>query len=155
MTSILFVCLGNICRSAAAHGIMQHMIDEAQLADRFTIDSAGTYGGHQGDLPDPRMRQPAQRRGSALTPRARQVREADLSIAMDDANFQDLKQMAPTVEDEKKIRRMCRYLSDPHIDHIPDPYYSGADGFELVLDLLEDGCRNLLNTLLHHNYARQ
>ena len=111
MTSILFVCLGNICRSAAAHGIMQHMIDEAQLADRFTIDSAGTYGGHQGDLPDPRMRQHAQRRGYALTHRARQVREADfarfdLIIAMDDANFQDLKQMAPTVEDEKKIRRM-------------------------------------------------
>lgn len=149
MRRILFVCLGNICRSAAADGIMRQLVSEAGLQDAIGIDSAGTYSGHQGQLPDPRMRKHAARRGYELTHRARPVRESDFDrfdviVAMDDSNYYDLKQLAPTVEGEKKIVRMRDYLTDKTIDHIPDPYYSGAEGFELVLDLLEDGCKNLL-----------
>ncbi|MDE6715083.1 MAG: low molecular weight phosphotyrosine protein phosphatase [Muribaculaceae bacterium] len=146
---ILFVCLGNICRSPAAHGIMQSIVDANGNQARFEIDSAGLYGGHAGDLPDNRMRVHARRRGYELTHRARQVRESDFSkfdliIAMDDSNYQRLHAMAPTVDEEKKVVRMADFVNQyPFVDHIPDPYYDGAEGFERVLDLLEDGCANL------------
>lgn len=154
---ILFVCLGNICRSPAAQGIMQALVDENGTADRFELDSAGTYGGHAGDLPDHRMRVHGRRRGYEFTHRSRKVREADfrtfdIIVAMDDANYDRLRALAPTAEDEKKIVRMidfCRRAS--RYDCVPDPYYEGAEGFELVLDLLEDACQGLYDDIMEQN----
>lgn len=147
--SILFVCLGNICRSPAADGIMHYMVDKANLQGTILIDSAGTYAGHTGSLPDNRMRQHALRRGYVLNHRARKVSEADfekfdLLVAMDDRNYYDLTEMAPSAADEARIVRMTDFLTHHTADHVPDPYYEGAEGFEKVLDLLEDGCAGLL-----------
>lgn len=150
---ILFVCLGNICRSPAAEGIMQSMVEAKGLQNDFELDSAGLYGGHAGDLPDSRMRVHAAKRGYNLTHRSRPVKVSDfenydLIVAMDDSNFSRLKQMAPTVNDEKKIVRMIDFVKGfPQYHSVPDPYYEGAEGFEIVLDLLEDGCRNMLDQL--------
>ena len=147
---LLFVCLGNICRSPAAQGIMEKMIKEERLQNHFEIDSAGLYGGHAGDLPDHRMRTHANRRGYSLSHISRPVRisdfdEFDLIIAMDDSNYSRLKALAPTVEGKAKVVRMIDYVKGfPQYHSVPDPYYEGSEGFEIVLDLLEDGCRNLL-----------
>ena len=147
------MCLGNICRSPAAQGIMENLIEENGLGGFFEIDSAGLYGGHAGELPDNRMRTHAFSRGYRLTHRSRPVKtddfeHFDLIVAMDDSNLQRLKSLAPTVEDEKKVVRMIDYVKGyPQYHSVPDPYYEGAEGFEIVLDLLEDGCRNLLNSL--------
>lgn len=150
---ILFVCLGNICRSPAAHGIMQDLIDKNGLSDQFEIDSAGLYGGHAGDLPDYRMRQHAKRRGYQLNHISRPVRPSDFDnfdiiVAMDDSNYSRLKNLSPTPDTYKKIVRMIDYVKGfPQYHSVPDPYYEGAEGFEIVLDLLEDGCRNMLEDL--------
>lgn len=151
---ILFVCLGNICRSPAAQGVMEALVKEKGVADRFIIDSAGLYGGHAGDLPDRRMRVHARMRGLDLTHRSRQVRESDfdrfdLIVAMDNSNYDNLRRMAPTPEAEAKVVKMADYFSQhPWADCVPDPYYGGAQGFENALDLIEDGCRTLLSSLL-------
>lgn len=149
---ILFVCLGNICRSPAAEGVFRHKVSEAGLADCFDMDSAGTYGGHRGDLPDSRMRAAAQKRGYDLVHRSRQVCADDFDlfdiiIAMDDSNYERLSRLAPSPEGVDKIYRMAEFLSRRDYDHIPDPYYEGISGFELVLDLLEEGCDKLLHDL--------
>ena len=152
-TRILFVCLGNICRSPAAQGVMERLVEERGVADKYEVDSAGLYGGHAGDLPDQRMRVHARRRGLELTHRSRQVRESDfdrfdLIVAMDDSNYDRLRRMAPTAEDEKKVVKMADYFTiHPWADCVPDPYYEGAEGFENALDLIEDGCNTLLNQL--------
>ena len=150
---ILFVCLGNICRSPTAQGIMQSLIEGKGLQDKFELDSAGLYGGHAGELPDHRMRVHASKRGYRLTHRSRPVRPSDfdtydLIIAMDDSNFHKLRAMAPTLYGEEKVVRMIDYVKGyPQFHSVPDPYYEGSEGFEIVLDLLEDGCNNLLNEL--------
>ena len=152
---ILFVCLGNICRSPAAQGIMQSFVDQKGLSDKFFIDSAGLYGGHAGELPDSRMRVHASKRGYNHTHRSRPVKisdfdDFDLIVAMDDSNFSRLKAMAPTIPQENKIVRMIDFVNGyPQYHSVPDPYYEGAEGFEIVLDLLEDGCRNLLEELIN------
>lgn len=146
---VLFVCLGNICRSPAAEGVFRQIVDENNASDRFIIDSAGTGGYHIGQLPDRRMRVHARRRGLELTHRCRQVEvedfdNFDLIIGMDASNLANLRRMAPSVEAARKIHSMAEYFSPgARYDHVPDPYYEGAEGFELVLDLLADGCRNL------------
>ena len=151
--SILFVCLGNICRSPAAEGVMQAIVDEEGAAARFTIDSAGTGNYHVGDLPDQRMRIHALRRGYELTHRCRQVRaydfdDFDIIVAMDASNERNLRRIAPSPEAEAKIVQMAEFVDiASRYDHIPDPYYEGAEGFELVLDLLQSACRNLYDTL--------
>ena len=133
---ILFVCLGNICRSSSAEGVMRHLIEEAGREDEFVIDSAGILSYHQGELPDSRMRAHAARRGYNLTHRSRPVRtddfyEFDLIIGMDDRNIDDLKERAPSVEACGKIHRMTEYCTKfAHADYVPDPYYGGAEGFE-------------------------
>ena len=150
---ILFVCLGNICRSPAAEGVMKAIVDENNDSTRFEIDSAGTGNYHIGDLPDRRMRVHAQRRGYNLTHRCRQVTSSDfedfvLIVAMDESNRRNLKRLAPTIEPEKKIIMMADFADiATRYDHIPDPYYEGAEGFELVLDLLESACQNLYTAL--------
>lgn len=151
---VLFVCLGNICRSPAAQGVMQHIIDERGLSQYFFLDSAGTYGGHAGSGPDRRMCVHARRRGYDLTHRSRQVHcsdfeDFDLIVAMDAANESDLLDLAATPDEARKVVTMGRYIRQyPHYDYVPDPYYEGSEGFELVLDLLEDSCLNLLETLV-------
>lgn len=155
--SILFICLGNICRSPAAQAVMQAMVDERGLTDRFYIDSAGMGGWHTGDLPDKRMRVRARPRGYELTHRARRVQPSDfedfdLIVGMDASNVDDLRYMAATPEQQGKVVMMGDYIRQyPHYDHVPDPYYEGNEGFELVLDLLEDSCVNLLNSILEQN----
>lgn len=155
--NILFVCLGNICRSPAAQGVMQRMVDERGLGDRIYIDSAGTGGWHVGDLADKRMRVHARPRGYELTHRARTVQASDfedfdLIVGMDAANVSDLRHLAATIEQQDKVVMMGDYIRRyPHYDHVPDPYYEGSEGFELVLDLLEDSCDNLLNQIIEQN----
>ena len=152
-TRILFVCLGNICRSPAAEGIMRRIVERRGLSGTFGIDSAGTYGGHRGELPDPRMRSAASRRGYALTQRSRQVREEDFDrfdmiVAMDDMNYENVHRLAPSRSAAEKIFRMREFFRrHSRWDHVPDPYYEGAEGFELVLDMLEDGCGGILEYL--------
>lgn len=152
MYSLLFVCMGNICRSPAAEGIMKHRVQEQGLEQFFHIDSAGTYGWHEGELPDNRMRTHASQRGYKLTSRSRPIKyndfeQFDLIIGMDDDNIQNLKRMAPNLESQRKIRRMTDFCRSHTADCVPDPYYGGASGFELVLDLLEDACDGLLEKL--------
>ncbi len=147
---VLFVCLGNICRSPAAEGVMRKIVDENGASDRWVIDSAGTGNYHIGDLPDKRMRVHALRRGYELTHRCRQVRESDfddfdLIVGMDAQNLRNLHRLAPSPEAEAKIVPMADFVRNlaTRYDHIPDPYYEGAEGFELVLDLLEDACSHI------------
>lgn len=146
---VLFVCLGNICRSPAAEGVMKAIVDENNAFDRWEIDSAGTGRWHIGELPDKRMRIHARARGLELTHRCRQVSpsdfdEFDLIIPMDSQNTLDLRRMAPTLVAARKIVPMATFI-EPSMDydHVPDPYYEGSEGFELVLDLLDNGCRRL------------
>ena len=155
--SVLFICLGNICRSPAAQAMMQSMVDQRGLSERFYIDSAGTGGYHIGDLPDKRMRVHARPRGYELTHRARRVRwddfeDFDLIVGMDAANVDDLCRLAATPEQQDKVVMMGDYIRQyPNYDYVPDPYYEGSEGFELVLDLLEDACDNLLNQIIKQN----
>ena len=149
---ILFVCLGNICRSSSAEEVMRTFINREGLEDKIEVDSAGILSIHQGELPDSRMRMHAYHRGYTLTHRSRPVCtedffEFDMLIGMDDRNIQDLKDRAPSPEAEKKIHRMTDYCSTKLVDYVPDPYYGGAQGFETVLDILEDACEGLLEEI--------
>lgn len=149
---VLFVCLGNICRSPSADGIMKQLVREAGLEDRISIDSAGTIGVHHGNPADSRMRQHALQRGYTLDSISRPVVEADFDefdyiIGMDYNNIADLKARAKTKEQEEKIFAMCSWCASHDHDEVPDPYYGGSAGFELVLDILEDACQNLLTDL--------
>lgn len=146
---ILFVCLGNICRSPSAEAVMKKLVKEAGLEKQIEIDSAGLIGYHQGERADPRMRAHAARRGYTLDSISRPVRmddfeEFDLIVGMDDQNIDHLKQKAPDWESVEKIHQMTEFSRNKLYDYVPDPYYSGDDGFELVLDLLEDACAGLL-----------
>ena len=154
---VLFVCLGNICRSPAAQGIFEHIVRENGMQEKIEVDSAGTYSGHRGEMPDRRMRTAALYRGFALTHKARPVSgldflDFDLIVAMDDQNYEDLMHLAPSVEATHKIRRMSSFLKQRKMPYIPDPYYMGAEGFSLVLDLLEDGCRNLYDIIVKSDF---
>lgn len=149
---ILFVCLGNICRSPAAEAIMRSLsVKEGRIG--IEIDSAGTYAGHTGELPDPRMRRAAAARGIEMTHRARQIREEDFElfdriVVMDDSNYERVSRLAPDRVALGKVYRFVGFCTHhPQWSYVPDPYYEGREGFELVLDILEDGCRGLLAEL--------
>lgn len=151
---ILFVCLGNICRSPAAEGVLRSIVKSRGTADRYVIDSAGTQGYHAGSGPDPRMLTHARRRGLELDHICRRVTESDfddfdLIIGMDASNLAALRRIAPTPEAAAKVYGMADLLTGVYArwDHVPDPYYDGAEGFELVLDLLENGCANLADAI--------
>lgn len=149
---ILFVCLGNICRSPSAEAVMKKLVEDAGMSDRIIVDSAGIMGYHEGERADSRMRAHAARRGYRLDSISRPVRtedffDFDLIIGMDDRNVDDLKQKAPDLESVSKIHQMTEYSRNKLYDYVPDPYYGGASGFELVLDLLEDACEGLLETI--------
>lgn len=151
--AILFVCLGNICRSPAAEEVMRQELKRRGLDNVITLDSGGMYAGHRGELPDQRMRIHARRRGYELTHRSRPVKysdfeDFDLIVGMDDSNISSLHGFARTEEEDAKIVRMTDFSrAYSHFDHVPDPYYEGAEGFEIVLDLLEDACRSLADRL--------
>lgn len=149
---VLFVCLGNICRSPAAEEILKVMCAGCGMADRVEIDSAGTYGGHAGELPDGRMRKAAAGRGYSLTSRSRPLcsddfDRFDMILAMDDAVYETCFRRAPSIEAGNRIYRMVEFCSRIKTDHVPDPYYGGASGFDNVLDILEDACHGLLEHL--------
>lgn len=150
MVRICFVCLGNICRSPTAEGIMLHLVEQAGLAATFTIDSAGTAGYHVGERPDRRTLATAKARGVRLPSRARQWAAADfarfdLVLAMDADNRATLLQLAP--DDAARGKVLLLRSFDPYATPdaaVPDPYYGGAEGFEEVFDVCESACRGLL-----------
>jgi protein-tyrosine phosphatase len=149
--SILFVCLGNICRSPAGENVMRRMLQEAGLADAVMCDSAGTSGEHKGEPPDVRMIAAGRRRGLPMTGAARQVTSADLDkfdliLAMDDDNYADLRKLA-TQRNQHKLKHFCDYCVAYPDAEVPDPYYGGTAEFEHVLDLLEDGCAQILREI--------
>ena len=152
MKKVLFVCLGNICRSPAAEEIMRKLVEDAGLEDSFVLDSAGLIDYHEGEPADGRMRAHAARRGYRLTHLSRPVKyddffDFDVIVGMDDRNISKLRAMAPGLEEEQKVVRMTDYCRFKVVDHVPDPYYGGASGFENVLDILEDACAGLLDAL--------
>jgi protein-tyrosine phosphatase len=139
---VLFVCMGNICRSPTAEGVMRRLVEDAGLD--IEVDSAGTGGWHAGEPPDERATVAAQRRGVTLAGAARQVKESDfrrfdLLVAMDRGNLRDLLALAPDEESREKVRLLV-----PDAD-VPDPYYGGPDGFVHVYDLLDRACLGLLD----------
>ena len=149
---ILFVCLGNICRSCTAEEVMRTILRREGLDKAIEVDSAGIISYHQGEEADPRMRAHAARRGYHITHLSRPVRlsdfeDFDLIIGMDDSNISRLHDLAPSLEAEEKIHRMTEYCTHIVADHVPDPYYGGAQGFENVIDILEDACDGLLSVV--------
>jgi protein-tyrosine phosphatase len=143
---VLFVCMGNICRSPTAEGVMRRLVRDEGLEDQIELDSAGTGGWHAGEPPDPRATEAARRRGIELAGAARQVEpedfeRSDLILAMDRENLAALRGLAPDDEARDKVRLL---LGDRDV---PDPYYGGERGFEDVLDLVEGACRELLDEL--------
>lgn len=151
---VLFVCLGNICRSPAAQAVMERLVDDGEMSELFMIDSAGIGSWHTGQLPDRRMREHAQRRGYELTHRARQVRSGDFErfdyiVGMDEENMHDLRRLAPSHDAAKRVISLPDFLRHhPGQATVPDPYYGGPRDFELALDLIEDACDGLLDWLL-------
>jgi len=151
ITSILFVCMGNICRSPAGENVMRRLLQQAGLADAVICDSAGVIGYHAGDPPDARMCAAGHRRGLPMTGIARQVTHADLDqfdliLAMDNDNYAALNRLANN-RNRHKIRKFCEYCVAHSINEVPDPYYGDATHFERVLDLLEDGCVQLVEQI--------
>lgn len=149
---ILFVCLGNICRSPAAEGIFRSLVARRHLDDAFVIDSAAIGSWHIGDLPDPRMRRCGARHGYTFDSRARQLTSDDFArfdyiIGMDYDNLRDIKAKARSAEDEKKVLLMADFLRHHDSATIPDPYYGGDRDFDHVVELLEDACETLLDWL--------
>jgi protein-tyrosine phosphatase len=147
MKSILFVCMGNICRSPTAEGVFRKLVSDAGRASEFEIDSAGTIGYHAGNMADSRMRSAAEGRGYRLDSIARRIEPADFErfemiVTMDDANFFDVNAINPGSGAE--VVRMCDFCEDHEVTEVPDPYYGGEAGFQIVIDILEDACSNLL-----------
>lgn len=150
---LLFICLGNICRSPAADGIMHHLVEARGLTDDFYIDSAGIGSWHVGQLPDYRMRRCGERHGYVFDHRARQFSAADfdrfdLIAVMDHENYHDVARQARSAADRRKIIRMSDYLRHhPGQQTVPDPYYGDERDFEFAVELLEDACEGLLDEL--------
>ncbi|HLN72525.1 MAG: low molecular weight protein-tyrosine-phosphatase [Methylococcaceae bacterium] len=149
MKRILFVCLGNICRSPGAEAVFTHLVEKNGLKEQFVIDSAGTGAWHVGEKADYRMRQFGQKRGYNLSSIARAFKpedfdQFDMIIGMDAQNIRDLKSRARNEKDRQKIFAMTDFSTRMNYHSVPDPYFGGDAGFELVLDILEDACEGLL-----------
>jgi protein-tyrosine phosphatase len=147
---VLFVCLGNICRSPLAEGVFSDIVAGEGLTDRFDIDSAGTSDYHTGDSPDPRTVSEARRRGLVLEHAARQIRAEDLQrfdyvIAMDASNLGRIERLARSVPRHAELRLLRSFDPETTDDlEVPDPYFGGPDGFSDVHDMVERACRGLL-----------
>lgn len=162
MEKVLFICLGNICRSPAAEGVMRQMVDERLLFDDIAVDSAGIGAWHVGERPDRRMQKHALRRGYDLSQlRARQFRSEDFErfdyiVVMDEENYHDVMERMPHTDSAaqraayaaKVVRMKDCFTRHRGAASVPDPYYGGDEGFERALDLIEDGCEGLLNRIL-------
>ncbi len=152
MKSILFVCLGNICRSPMAETIFKKQVFEAGLIHSFTIDSAGLIDVHQGEMADTRMRSHASNAGYTITHRSRPVKvtdfdKFDLLVAMDDQNVSGLRRLARNESDLAKIIKMTDYSKFFKGQSVPDPYYGGSEGFIKVIEMLEESSRELLSAV--------
>lgn len=152
--TVLFICLGNICRSPAAEGIMKSLVEKQGMGDEFEIDSAGIGSWHVGQLPDSRMRKCGAEHGYRFDSHARQFQKSDFLhfdtiVVMDNDNYRAITAQASTEADRKKVVCMADYLT-AHREYttVPDPYYGDYSDFELVIELLEDACQGLLDTLL-------
>lgn len=149
MTKVLFVCMGNICRSPSAEGVFRHLVNDAGLGDVVRIDSAGTHAFHIGEAPVARAQAAARKRGYEITHcEARQVtaedfRDFDLILAMDWDNLSAMQQQCPKAY-QHKLMLLMRFANEFEEATVPDPYYGGADGFGKVLDYLEDACQGVL-----------
>ncbi|XP_059431288.1 uncharacterized protein LOC132164750 [Corylus avellana] len=162
--SVLFVCLGNICRSPAAEGVFRDLVKKRDLDSKLNIDSAGTINYHEGNQADPRMRAASKRRGVEITSISRPIRPSDFRdfdviLAMDRQNREDILEAfnrwkfrdTLPADAHKKVKLMCSYCKKHDETEVPDPYYGGPQGFEKVLDLLEDACESLLDSILAEN----
>lgn len=150
--AVLMVCMGNICRSPTAHGVLEKMVADAGLSGRVHVDSAGTHGYHVGEPPDERSQAHAAKRGYDLSgQRARQLTrrdfaDYDLLLVMDDNNQQAARALCPPGS-EHRLHRLTDFCVTLQANEVPDPYYGGADGFEHVLDVVEDACTGVMRLL--------
>lgn len=151
MINILFVCMGNICRSPSAEAVMKYLVENEGLDKQIFVDSAGTIGYHEGEPADARMKKHASKRGYNLTSIARQFRLEDFEkfdyiITMDRENYKDILALDPQRKYSHKVFMMTDFSSNGY-EEVPDPYYGGEAGFELVLDILEDSTKGLLDKI--------
>lgn len=152
-TRVLFVCLGNICRSPSAEGIMNHLVGQRQWHDQVICDSAGTASYHIGSPPDRRMTAAARAYGITLSGQARQFEATDFErfdwiLAMDRQNYRDIQALDPDRRYGDKVRLMCHYCRSYSDQEVPDPYYGGPEGFTYVIDLLMDACTGFLDEVI-------
>lgn len=150
--NVLFVCLGNICRSPSAEAVMASLVKSEMLHNHIFCDSAGTSGYHDGETADPRSIAHAQKRQFAVTSISRRLVDEDFEkfdyiIVMDDDNLRDVKKLDSASRFSDKIFKMTDFCEKKKYTHVPDPYYKGAEGFEEVLDILEDSCHGLLKKI--------
>lgn len=150
---LLFVCLGNICRSPSAENIMKHLVNQAGLSKEIICDSAGTSSYHVGSPPDRRMSAAAKLKGIQLVGEARQFQRSDfekfdLILAMDKENYRDILAIDRSRQYQDKVKLMCDFCTRHDLKEVPDPYYGGPEGFNQVIDLLLDACEGLLNYVI-------
>jgi protein-tyrosine phosphatase len=161
MKNIIFVCLGNICRSPSAEAVMKKLVETEGFDGQITVDSAGTIGYHEGEPSDPRMKKFAERRGYILNHTAKKFNPGidfinnDYIITMDNENYSDVISLDKEKKFRHKIFKMSDFARELKFDEVPDPYYGGPDGFENVLDILEDACKGLLEKIKNDLEARQ
>ncbi len=154
---VLFVCMGNICRSPTAHGVFRKLVKLADIEHLIEIDSAGTHSYHTGKAPDPRAQQVAQARGYELSDlqarrvTARDCERFDYVVAMDEENLMKLEELCPEGH-EHKLCLLLDFLPDSPLREVPDPYYGGMRGFERVLDLVEDASKGLLMHIVEKHF---
>lgn len=153
---VLFVCMGNICRSPTAQGVFEHLVQSQGLAGRILVDSAGTHAYHVGNPPDRRSQEAAKDRGLDLSgQRARKIDVLDFErfdyiLAMDRSNLQDLQQLIESPQHER-LHLFMQFATRWNTDEVPDPYYGGNSGFERVLDMVEDAAEGLLEHIRRHH----
>lgn len=153
---ILFVCMGNICRSPSAEAVMQAYVEQEGLSNRIYIDSAGTISHHAGEPADARMQRHAVNRNYRLTSISRQLKSSDFEefdyiVGMDDDNMHNMKAFIPQTKLGSKMSLMTDYCTKDNPGCVPDPYYGGHEGFEQVLDILEDACDGLLKHIRYEH----
>lgn len=161
MTKVLFVCLGNICRSPAAEAVFKHLIEKRGLENNFIIDSAGTSAHHTGEKADERIRIEAKKKDIEVTSISRQFNFNDFSkfdyiIVMDNSNYKNVLKLDKNQNFHSHVLKMTDFASGKYqsFDEVPDPYYGGLEGFQLILDLLENTCEGFLSYLVDKNKVK-
>ncbi len=156
MVKVLFVCMGNICRSPTAHGVFEHAVKQSGLSQQIAVESAGTHAYHVGEAPDPRSQKAAQKRGYDLSSQSSQkinkkdFLHYDIILAMDRDNYRNLLTLCPECHTDK-LRLFMEFAPHMGIDEVPDPYYGGVNGFEKVLDMVEEASEGLFEYLHKHH----